>query len=81
MRFPFRKSITPDGLSLAPLLKDSEADWPRGHHIVQYHGGAGNSTLPAAFDDTVVTTEHWTWLFDEKGKAGGAYFTEVEPLK
>lgn len=25
-------------------------------------------------------TELWTWLYDAEGKAGGAYFTEVEAL-
>ena len=25
-------------------------------------------------------TELWTYLYDEAGKAGGAYFTEVEAL-
>lgn len=49
----------PDGLSLVPLLTGSDDQWPRNHHVIQYHGGAGFTSGPAPFDNTVVLTERW----------------------
>ncbi|WP_442506759.1 arylsulfatase [Novipirellula sp. SH528] len=60
----------PDGVSLKPLLNrsgksgsepaGSNPAWPRDHHIVQYHGGAGAKTLPSKpWEYTVVMTEQW----------------------
>lgn len=53
------ESHQPDGLSLVPLLNDSKEPWPRKHHFVQFHGGAGSSTAPAPFANSVVLTERW----------------------
>ncbi|TWT84590.1 Arylsulfatase precursor [Planctomycetes bacterium CA13] len=50
----------PDGVSLKPLLYESDASWARDHHVIQYHGGAGARTLPSKpFEYTVVMTERW----------------------
>lgn len=57
----------PDGLSLKPLLKGSKKPWPRKHHIVQFHGGAGGSALPPQpAVDSVVMTERWRLVTREK---------------
>ena len=72
------ESYHPDGLSLLPLLKDRDTDWPRSHHIVQYHGGAGNSTLPAPFDNTVVMTERWRLV---NSKQLELYDIEADPAQ
>jgi len=57
---PVPKSYDSDGLSLKPLLEDAGEAWPRNHHVVQYHGGAGGQAMPPgplAF--SVVLTERW----------------------
>ena len=41
---------------------------------------AGTKGVVFDLDLPAGKTELRTWLFDEKGKAGGAYFTEVEAL-
>lgn len=49
-----------DGLSLKPLLDDADAEWKRGHHVVQYHGGAfGKAMPPGPVAYSVVLTERW----------------------
>lgn len=54
------KAYEPDGLSLKPLLEGSDKPWPRDHHVVQFHGGAGGGALPAEpFAHSVVMTERW----------------------
>ncbi|MEM8668045.1 MAG: arylsulfatase [Planctomycetota bacterium] len=55
------KSFEPiDGISLKPLLEDSNQPWQRDHHVVQFHGGAGGAALPAQpFAHSVVMTERW----------------------
>ena len=50
----------PDGISLKPLLDGSSQPWPRGHHVVQYHGGAyGKALPPGPLAYSVVLTERW----------------------
>ena len=57
---PVSGSYQPDGISLKPLLDDSEEAWPRDHHVVQFHGGAGGNALPAEpVAHSVVLTERW----------------------
>ena len=41
---------------------------------------AGSKAVVFETDVPVGKTKLETWLFDEKGTAGGAYFTEVEAL-
>ena len=54
------KAYEPDGISLKPLLDGSDKPWPRDHHVVQFHGGAGGGALPAEpFAHSVVMTERW----------------------
>lgn len=57
---PVPKAFDPDGISLKPLLDGSKEPWPRKHHVVQFHGGAGGSALPAEpYAHSVVLTERW----------------------
>ncbi|CAA6691742.1 MULTISPECIES: sulfatase-like hydrolase/transferase [unclassified Lentimonas] len=50
----------PDGLSVVPLLNESNEPWSRDHLILQFHGGAyGRNPLDKPFADTVVMTEQW----------------------
>ena len=50
----------PDGVSLKPLLDESDPSWSRNHHVIQFHGGAGGTALPSKpFEQTVVLTERW----------------------
>ena len=57
---PVPEGYEPDGISLKPLLDGSGEPWPRKHHVVQYHGGAGARALPAQpFAHSVVLTERW----------------------
>lgn len=54
------KDYKPDGISLKPLLYESNPKWGRDHHIIQYHGGAGARSLPSKpWEYTVVMTERW----------------------
>lgn len=54
------KPYEPDGISLKPLLDGSDEPWPRDHHVMQFHGGAGGGALPAEqFAHSVVMTERW----------------------
>jgi len=53
------ESYRSDGVSLVPLLHESSKPWKRKHHIVQYHGGAGNTSPLEPFRHTVVLTERW----------------------
>ena len=39
---------------------------------------AGSNSAVFEMELPAGKTELWTWLYDEKGMAGGAYFTEVE---
>ncbi len=57
---PVSAEYAPDGVSLKPLLNETDAAWPRDHLIVQFHGGAwGRNPLDKPFADTVVLTERW----------------------
>ncbi|MDA7866156.1 arylsulfatase, partial [Akkermansiaceae bacterium] len=57
---PLPKDDAPDGLSLKPLLEGAKDPWPRKHHIVQFHGGAGGGALPPQpFAHSVVMSERW----------------------
>lgn len=66
------KAFEPDGISLKPLLDGSSERWPRGHHVVQFHGAAGGNELPAQpLAHSTVLTERWRlvnhgdqWLYD-----------------
>ncbi|WDI41622.1 arylsulfatase [Bremerella sp. P1] len=50
----------PDGVSLKPLLYDPTPNWTRDHHVIQYHGGAGATSLPSKpWEYSVVLTERW----------------------
>lgn len=48
-----------DGLSLVPLLKGEEEDWPRKVHVEQYHCGPHNRLPIEPFHYTTVLTEKW----------------------
>ncbi|WP_372723900.1 arylsulfatase [Novipirellula sp.] len=53
--------------------------WPRDHHVVQFHGGAGGSTLPSApFEYSVVMTERWR-LVNSDGQA--LYDIQTDPTQ
>lgn len=57
---PVPDDYKPDGVSLKPLLFESKPSWGRDHHVIQFHGGAGATTLPSKpFEYTVVMTERW----------------------
>lgn len=40
----------------------------------------GSMEVVFAMELPAGNTELWTYLYDEKGEAGGVYFTEVEAL-
>ena len=48
-----------DGLSFAPLLRDSDAKPPRKHLLIQYHGGAGNNNPLEPWLDSCVLKNQW----------------------
>ncbi|GAA4444731.1 arylsulfatase [Novipirellula rosea] len=53
--------------------------WPRDHHVVQFHGGAGATTLPSKpFEYSVVMTERWR-LVNSDGQA--LYDIEADPTQ
>jgi hypothetical protein len=57
---PLPGDYKPDGISLKPLLDQSRKPWPRDHHVIQFHGGAGGTALPAKrYENSVVLTERW----------------------
>jgi arylsulfatase A-like enzyme len=56
------ESHNPDGRSLVPLLKDSNAPWERDHLVSQYHGGAHFRHAPEAVTGSYVMTERWRLL-------------------
>lgn len=79
------ESHASDGVSFAAQLKDSKAPAARDHLVVQFQGGPQFNAAPTkavVFETDVPAgkTKLETWLIDEKGEAGGAYFTEVEAL-
>ncbi len=52
-------SYQPDGVSLAPLMRDRGETWPCDHLVIQYHGGAHAKSRNGPFKHTVVLTERW----------------------
>ncbi len=49
-----------DGISFKPLLDGADQEWPRTHHVIQYHGGAyGKALPPGPLAYSVVLTEQW----------------------
>lgn len=48
-----------DGLSLKPLLEGKTSEWPRTHHIVQYHCGPGGNLPIKPMVHTTIMTEKW----------------------
>ncbi|MCM2369583.1 arylsulfatase [Aporhodopirellula aestuarii] len=57
---PVLDGYDPDGISLKPLLNGSQVPLERKHHVVQFHGGAGGTALPAKpYEYSVVLTERW----------------------
>ncbi|MEO0415802.1 MAG: arylsulfatase, partial [Verrucomicrobiota bacterium] len=62
------ESFDVDGLSLVPLLEGNQKSWQRMHHVIQYHGGAGNFHLPKPYDHAVVLTEKWRLLYNRAGE-------------
>ncbi|EMI17112.1 N-acetylgalactosamine-6-sulfate sulfatase (GALNS) [Rhodopirellula maiorica SM1] len=87
---PVSDEYRPDGVSLKPLLGVADPDssskpsgsdqaWPRDHHIVQFHGGAGATTLPSKpFEYSVVMTERWR-LVNSDGQA--LYDIQADPAQ
>jgi arylsulfatase A-like enzyme len=68
----------PDGLSLVPLLKDRDTPWPRNHHILQFHGGAFNVSLPEPQLHSVVMTERWRLVHSDDWEL---YDIEADPAQ
>jgi arylsulfatase A-like enzyme len=57
---PVSEAYKPDGVSLKPLLTETETPWPRQNHVLQFHGGAGATDLPSQpFVYSTVLTERW----------------------
>ncbi len=76
---PVPEGYEPDGISLKPLLDGSEDPWPRKHHVIQYHGGAGAGALPAQpLAHSVVLTERWR-LVNQNGQY--LYDMQVDPAQ
>ncbi len=68
-----------DGMSLKPLLDKSNQSWRRDYHVVQFHGGAGATSLPAKpFEYSVVLTERWR-LVNSNGQS--LYDIQVDPAQ
>ncbi|RMG00777.1 MAG: N-acetylgalactosamine 6-sulfate sulfatase (GALNS), partial [Planctomycetota bacterium] len=63
-----------DGISLKPLLDGSDRPWPRDHHVIQFHGGAGGTALPSKpFEFSVVLTERWRLV-----NSGGQFLYDIQ---
>ncbi len=76
---PVPDDYKPDGVSLKPLLYESDPSWARDHHIIQFHGGAGARTLPSKpFEYTVVLTERWR-LVNSNGQS--LYDIQADPAQ
>lgn len=76
---PVSNDYKPDGVSLKPLLVGSDQAWGRDHHVVQYHGGAGATSLPSKpFEYTVVLSERWR-LVESNGL--GLYDIQTDPAQ
>ncbi len=76
---PVSDDYRPDGVSLKPLLDGADEAWARDHHIVQFHGGAGATSLPSQpFETTVVMTERWR-LVNSDGQE--LYDIEADPAQ
>ena len=64
---PMPETLPLDGVSLAPLLKGEERDWPERTHFTHWRRGAGSRIDPGAVRTTrwraVVTEEGWQ-LYD-----------------
>ncbi len=68
-----------DGVSLKPLLDDSEQPWKRDHHIIQYHGGPGARSLPSKpWEYTVVLTEQWRFVSSD---GQGLFDIQIDPAQ
>lgn len=63
------ESYAPDGISLVPLLNGEGKDWPRTHHVIQYHCGPGNNLPIAPLTHTTVLTEKWRLVYGSKAVA------------
>jgi len=48
-----------DGRSLAPLLRDADADWPERTLVTQIHGGASYNSPDDPLAGSAVMTERW----------------------
>jgi arylsulfatase A-like enzyme len=60
-------SFDVDGLSLGPLLENSNEPWPRDHLVVQFHGGARAVGFPLQpLENSVVLTERWRLVNSKK---------------
>lgn len=76
---PVPDDYQPDGISLKPLLDESDQPWARDHHVVQYHGGPGGNTLPSKpYEYTVVMTERWR-LVNSNGQS--LYDIQADPAQ
>ena len=76
---PVSDDYEPDGVSLKPLLYDSDQPWARDHHVIQFHGGAGATRLPSKlFEYTVVMTERWR-LVNSNGQS--LYDIQADPAQ
>jgi len=76
---PVGLDYEPDGISLKPLLEGSKDPWPREHHVLQYHGGAGGRALPPGpLAYSVVLTERWR-LVNSDGQA--LFDIEADPAQ
>ncbi len=76
---PVPDDYQPDGVSLKPLLYESNPSWARDHHVIQFHGGAGATTLPSRpFEYTVVLTERWR-LVNSNGQS--LYDIQADPAQ
>ncbi|MDF1852802.1 MAG: arylsulfatase [Verrucomicrobiales bacterium] len=78
-QIPVGPGYEPDGISLKPLLEGSTDEWPREHHVVQYHGGAyGKALPPGPLAYSTVMTERWR-LVNSDGQA--LFDIEADPAQ
>lgn len=73
------ESFDVDGLSLAPLMNQSDEPWPRDHLVIQFHGGARATALPPQpLENAVVLTERWRWV---NSKESTLYDIQLDPAQ
>jgi len=59
---PLPSSYKPDGRSLAPLLKNSNAPWDREHIVLRFIDGSASSEAPETATSSYIMTKRWRLL-------------------